>query len=74
MNLSAEERTRIYFEEKALRENDGVSPLLMLAVAVGAMLAIAVLATVVAESGSKDVCIDDLRKAYSGLSPEEQDS
>jgi hypothetical protein len=73
MNLSAEDRERIYLEEKGKREHGGHgSGLLMLGLTIGAVMALAVIMTV-ALSDEKDVSIEDLRKAYPGLSPEEEE-
>ena len=73
MNISAEEREKIYFEEKAKREESrDNSPLWMMGLMISAAAALAIIVTIAASS-DEDVTIDDLRKAYSGLSPDDED-
>jgi hypothetical protein len=72
MQLTPEERVRIYLEEKAKRETGGGASLWLLALTIGGILGLAALLTIATGSHEKEVSIDDLRKAYAGLSPEEE--
>ncbi|MHB9154291.1 MAG: hypothetical protein ACYC5N_01200 [Endomicrobiales bacterium] len=73
MELTPQDRERIYREEKAKREGkEGSSPLLLL-LAIGAIAGIAGLLAVSQKAGRREVSLEDLRKAYSGLSPEEEE-
>ncbi|MBN1823250.1 MAG: hypothetical protein JW803_02915 [Endomicrobiales bacterium] len=69
MELSPEKREQIYMEEKARRETQGNSALPYIVIGITVGLASLLVANHV--FGKKKVSIEDLRKAYDGLSPED---
>jgi hypothetical protein len=72
MELTAAEREQIYREEKAKRESDsGVSTLLLVLTA-GAIIGLAGMLALLSKNAEAGVSLEDLRRAYSGLSPEEE--
>lgn len=72
MQLSPEERENIYLEEKKKREGEHSGPSLTLfALTIGAMLGLAGILTIAAGLHEKEISLEDLRKAYPGLSPDD---
>jgi hypothetical protein len=70
MELSPLEREKIYLEERSRREARSSSPLLFL-LTLGAAAGLAALLLIAREKNGS-LSIEDLRKAYEGLSPEEE--
>jgi len=71
MELSPEQREKIYREEKAIREGSkgsGISLVLVAAAAVAGFVGFLLLI----QQPGRDVKMEDLRRAYEGLSPEEE--
>ena len=70
MELSPQERERVYLEEKARREESGssMSLLLLNLVALAGLVGVFYLTNKLKERG---VSVDDLRRAYSGLGPDD---
>ncbi len=73
MALSQEEREKIYLEEKARRESPALSNGTALLLSGLAILGLAGIFYLSNKLEEKQVSIDDLRKAYPGLSPDEQE-
>lgn len=75
MELTQKERERIYFEEKAKRECRGGSrstgTLIFLSTL--AVLGVAAIFFLSNKLEERQVSLDDLRKAYPGLAPEDQE-
>lgn len=73
MELTPQERERIYREEKAAREGEGGgSSGLLLLLALGAVAGL-VGFLALSRKKHRDVSLEDLRKAYPGLGPDEQE-
>jgi len=72
MELTPEEREKIYFEEKHKRTGSKGSNIGMIIVAASAIAAL-VGFLIIVEKPARKVKIEDLRKAYDGLSPEEEE-
>lgn len=74
MNLTPQEREKIYLEERARHENSssgsGFTPILAI-LTVGAALGLGAL-IMASMRNKREVKLEDLRKAYSGLSPEDE--
>ena len=71
MDFTPEQREKIYLEEKARRQNNKNSTIEILLVATAAIIGFAgfVMLTTRPE---RPVKLEDLRKAYEGLSPEDE--
>lgn len=72
MEIPQEQREQIYLEEKSRRQRHGSSGLEIMLVASAAVLCFAGFLALVSGKGGHTVKIEDLRKAYDGLSPEEE--
>jgi hypothetical protein len=72
MELTPQEREKIYLEEKSKRAGSKSSNLGMIIVAASAIAAL-VGFLIIVEKPARKVKIEDLRKAYDGLSPEEEE-
>lgn len=73
MELTPQERERIYFEEKAAREGgEGGSSGLLLLLTLGIVAGAAGFLFLTHGKHGK-VSLEDLRKAYPGLGPDEQE-
>ena len=70
MDITPEQRERVYFEEKMRREGKGSSTLEILLVATAAIIGFTGF-LVLASRPERSVKLEDLRKAYAGLAPEE---
>lgn len=72
MELTPQERERIYREEKATREDEGGgSACLLIALSLGALAGLWIMAKTL-KHRNPDVSLEDLRKAYPGLGPDEE--
>jgi len=71
MEFTPEQREEIYLEEKAKREGPKRSNTGLLVVAVAAAVGFAAM-LLLARKSARGVMLEDLRKAYDGLSPEEE--
>lgn len=72
MELTPQERECIYLEEKARREKGGGGNAATLALlGIAAAIGLAGVVLVSRSSRERKVSLEDLRKAYSGLDPEE---
>ena len=72
MELTPEQREKIYLEEKARRESDGSSLPLLFLLTVGAVIGFAAILAISESDEENKVSLEALRKAYAGLAPEEE--
>ncbi len=72
MEITPEQRRQIYFEEKSRIEHSGGSGIELLMVAAAAIIGFTGFLLLVSGKAGRTVKLEDLRKAYEGLSPEEE--
>lgn len=72
MQISQKEREQIYLEEKEKRESSHSSFPILFFLTIGSIIGIIGVAALVSKSANKKVSLDDLRRAYPGLDPDEE--
>ena len=71
MEFTAEQREKIYLEEKSRREKPGSSGIEMLLIASAVIIGFAGFLLLI-QKPMRGAKLEDLRKAYEGLPPEEE--
>lgn len=72
MQISDKEREQIYLEEKEKRESSCSSFPILFFLTIGSIIGIMGVAALVSKSANKKASLEDLRRAYSGLGPDEE--